>query len=181
MTDLIKEFEGLVLHPYFCPAEKLTFGHGHVIRAGDVICGVPASEIFRYAQSMNMSIKRELRNKTLASHFDFDMQEAETVAYGLYINDTSFARKAVRSLVKVDLNANQKEALISFIFNVGEVGFKASTLLRRLNEGDYKRASEEFKRWNKMTVGGKKVVSKGLTNRREAEARLFNKPIKLVT
>ena len=33
--DLIKEFEGLSLQPYKCPAGKLTVGYGHVLKPTD--------------------------------------------------------------------------------------------------------------------------------------------------
>ncbi|MDP2640772.1 MAG: glycoside hydrolase family protein, partial [Betaproteobacteria bacterium] len=44
-----------------------------------------------------------------------------------------------------------------------------STLLKKLNAGDYSGAAAEFPKWNK--AGGK--VLKGLVARRAAEAELF--------
>lgn len=75
----------------------------------------------------------------------------------------------VKKLVKVRLNENQRGALVSFTFNVGNENFKESTLLALLNAGDYKNAANQFPRWNKCN--GK--VLKGLTLRREAESKLF--------
>ena len=75
----------------------------------------------------------------------------------------------VSRLVKVDLTQGQFDALVSFTYNLGARPLSTSTLLRKLNAGDYAGASDEFLRWNK--AGGK--VLNGLTRRREAERALF--------
>jgi hypothetical protein len=77
--------------------------------------------------------------------------------------------RAVERLVKVPLNQNQFDALVSFAYNCGEGNLGKSTLLRRLNAGDYKGAAAQFAAWNK---GGGQVL-KGLVRRRAAEAALF--------
>lgn len=87
--------------------------------------------------------------------------------------DTLIAAKAVDRLVDVPLTENQKVALISFVFNVGEGAFAKSTLRRRLNAGQYDLAAAQFKRWNQDN--GK--VLRGLTRRRKAEADLFLTPV----
>jgi lysozyme len=84
-------------------------------------------------------------------------------------SDLLDAEYAVNKCVKVDLNQNQFDALVSFVFNVGGGNFKSSTMLRKLNAGDYAGAANEFKRWNK--AGGR--VLNGLTIRREKESKLF--------
>lgn len=80
----------------------------------------------------------------------------------------SFATR-VRALVTVDLTQNQLDALVSFSYNIGIGAFQSSTLLRKLNSGDYSGAANEFKRWNK---GGGKVLQ-GLVTRRQHETNLF--------
>lgn len=77
--------------------------------------------------------------------------------------------KGVSDLVKVPLNQNQFDALVSFSFNLGLGNLKSSTLLKKLNASDYTGASKEFERWNR--AGGK--VLNGLTRRRIAERDLF--------
>jgi lysozyme len=79
--------------------------------------------------------------------------------------------RAVNSSVKVTLNQNQFDALVSLAYNIGQTGFKESTLVKKLNAGDYAGAADQFKFWNK---GGGKVL-KGLVRRRAAEAELFLK------
>ena len=76
-------------------------------------------------------------------------------------------------LTGLTLNNNQREALISFIYNIGSSAFKTSTLRKKLVKHDYKGASNEFLRWNK--ANGK--VLAGLTKRRKAEKELFLKPV----
>lgn len=83
----------------------------------------------------------------------------------------------VEELVKVPLTQNQFDALVSFCFNVGPdidadtiaEGLGDSTLLKKLNAGDYAGAKAEFAKWDKQA--GKRLA--GLTRRRTAEADLF--------
>lgn len=91
-------------------------------------------------------------------------------AMELLADDVYEAEHSVNTLVRVPLNQNQFDALVSFVFNVGGSAFGKSTLLKKLNAGDYEGASKEFSRWNK--AGGRELL--GLTKRRLAEARLFN-------
>lgn len=81
----------------------------------------------------------------------------------------------VSNLVKVAINQNEFDALVSFSFNVGLGAFQRSTLLRLLNDGTERDiVSSEFLRWNK--VDGKPV--EGLTRRRKAEQALFLTKVK---
>ena len=75
----------------------------------------------------------------------------------------------VDSVVKVPITDEQKAALISFAYNVGQGSLKGSTLLKKLNTKDTLGASMEFLRWNR--AAGR--VMAGLTNRREAERATF--------
>lgn len=76
---------------------------------------------------------------------------------------------AVSRLVTVLLTQSQFDALVSFTYNCGEGNLAKSTLLRRVNGGDFDGAADEFAKWNR---GGGKVLN-GLTRRRAAEAALF--------
>ena len=86
-------------------------------------------------------------------------------------NDLITFENAVNRLVKVKLNQNQFDALVSFTYNLGETNLYKSTLLKKLNAGDYIGASNEFEKWNKAS--GR--VLTGLTRRRKAEKELFLK------
>jgi lysozyme len=87
--------------------------------------------------------------------------------------DLAWVEAAIRNHVKVPLTQNQYDALCSLIFNIGAGGFQESTLLRKLNAGDYAGAADEFPRWNKATVQGSLTVIPGLSTRRTAERALF--------
>lgn len=98
-------------------------------------------------------------------------QEAEQ----LLIADLDRFERAVAKLVKVPLTDNQFAALVSFAFNIGEGkgGFATSTLLRKLNRGDYTAVPGELAKWVHGTLEGKKVRIEGLVNRRAAESGLW--------
>jgi lysozyme len=85
--------------------------------------------------------------------------------------DLNEAAAKVDELVKVELSDNQFGALVSFAFNVGTGAFAKSTLLRKLNKGDYAAVPTEMARW--VNNDGKPM--KGLVNRRAAEAGLWAK------
>ncbi|MNJ42904.1 Lysozyme RrrD [compost metagenome] len=87
----------------------------------------------------------------------------------MLVNDVQRFEVEVERLVKVPLTTNQRDALISFTYNLGSANLESSTLLRLLNRGDYAGAAEQFPRWNK--AGGK--VLPGLVRRRDAERALF--------
>ena len=81
----------------------------------------------------------------------------------------------MRGCVNQPLTNNQYDALVSMAFNIGNTGFCDSTLVKRINEGDYQEVPNEMQRWNKARVGGTLQSLQGLTNRRVTEAKLFAK------
>ncbi|MEG0906811.1 MAG: glycoside hydrolase family protein [Cellulosilyticaceae bacterium] len=87
------------------------------------------------------------------------------------LHDLKEFESTVNTSVIVPLSQNQYDALVSLSYNIGSGAFKNSTLLKKLNSGDYKGAAEQFLVWNK--VNSKRV--QGLVNRREAERNLFLK------
>ena len=136
--DLIKQFEGLRLKAYKCPADVWTIGYGHTSAAGQP------------AVKSGMSITEAQANKILAS----DLGQYED---------------AINNSVKVDLTQNQFDALVSFVYNVGIGAFQKSTLLKKLNAGQYDAVPGELMKWTKG--GGKELP--GLVRRRRAEAALW--------
>lgn len=94
-------------------------------------------------------------------------------AEALLTQDVQRFADAVKSSVTVALTEGQFNALTSLAYNIGEGAFKGSTLLKKLNSGDYEGAAGEFGKWNKVTQNGVKVESRGLTNRRLVEEQVF--------
>lgn len=97
------------------------------------------------------------------------VQEAEQ----RLIMDLQDACKAVERYVTIPLNDNQFAALVSFTFNVGAGNLAVSTLLKRLNEGEYGSVPMQLMRWNR--AAGK--ILNGLTRRRTAEGDLFQRHV----
>jgi len=78
---------------------------------------------------------------------------------------------SVSEAVLVPLSDNQFAALVSFAFNLGLGALRKSTLLKKLNAGDYDAVPDELKKW--VNVGG--APSLGLIRRRKAEIDLWDK------
>jgi lysozyme len=97
------------------------------------------------------------------------MKISKEEAERILIDDLRKYENAVKRLVKVNITPNQYSALVSLCYNIGEGAFSKSTVLKRVNAGDYHGAAKAFAMWNK--AGGK--VSNGLVKRRAMEASLF--------
>lgn len=142
--EFIKRFEGLSLKAYKCAAGVWTIGWGHTGSLAEI--GIDRN-IFE-----GLVITREQATQLL---------KKDLIKY----------EKAVNDYVKTPLNQAQFDALVDFSFNCGTGALRTSTLLKRVNYRDTPdNITAAFKMWNK---GGGKVL-KGLTLRREAEAKLFN-------
>lgn len=113
--------------------------------------GVPT---IGYGHTYNVKMGQTISVSQAELFLDHDYQDAE---------------EQVLSLVKVPLTENQLGALTSFVFNLGSGNLSRSTLLRKLNQGDYTSAAEEFNKW--VFAGGKKL--NGLVKRRAEERELF--------
>lgn len=83
--------------------------------------------------------------------------------------DLKVAELTINTNAKVKLTQGQFDALASFVFNLGSGNFVKSTLLKKLNTGDYAGAADEFGKW--VNAGGKKLP--GLVKRRAAEREVF--------
>lgn len=81
-------------------------------------------------------------------------------------------KSAVDKALKVEVPVSARAALYSLSFNVGTNAMRNSTAIKRMNRGDIRGGCDALSMFNKITVRGKKVVSKGLVNRRNAEIKL---------
>jgi lysozyme len=150
--ELLKQWEGFELNVYKDSAGLATIGVGHLITKSEqssgniVIAGAPV----QYANGLT-----------------------DQEALDLLSQDVQPAEQTVNNGVKVPLDQNQFDALVSFTFNVGGGAFTSSTLLKVLNQSQYDQVPDQLRRWNK--AGGK--VVQGLVNRRENEVDLWNTPV----
>nr|MDN1709169.1 lysozyme [Escherichia coli] len=80
--------------------------------------------------------------------------------------------KHVQDAVTYPITPQTRAALISFSYNVGGHAMKNSTAVKLINQGKVEQGCKALGLWNKATVNGKKVVVKGLVNRRNEEIKL---------
>ena len=137
--ELIKDFEGFSSSAYLCVAKKVTIGWGNTF----------------YENGTKVKLGDQI-SKTDA------LKLLEVIA------NRDFADKIFPS-IKVKVTQSQFDAMVSLAYNIGPGAFLKSTLLKKVNAGDFIGASEEFLKWNKS--GGKEL--RGLTKRREREKQLF--------
>ena len=108
-------------------------------------------------------------------HYGADVKKGMKIckerANELFRNDIKYFETSVNSCLKVKITQSMFNALVSFTYNVGYGAFKNSTLLKYVNKKQIKKASNEFKKWNKC--GGK--VLKGLVKRRLLEQTEFER------
>lgn len=153
--DFIKSFEAFRTNLYNDPAGHCSIGYGHLVHRGN--CDGRASE-----SEFTDGVTEARANEMLRTH-------------------VTGVEAVVNEAVEVQLNQHQFDALVSFAYNVGTgrrgtatsqegTGFLGSTLLRRLNAGEYDAVPSELARWNR--AGGR--VLPGLTRRRAAEGRMFS-------
>jgi GH24 family phage-related lysozyme (muramidase) len=93
-----------------------------------------------------------------------------------FLDDVKYFEDVVTDALKIKVNQNEFDALVSFAYNVGPTAFSTSTLLRILNNGALKTVvAAEFLKWVKVGDG---KVSEGLKRRRARERELFlSKPL----
>ena len=144
--------EGVEYGVYLDSAGLPTIGVGHLITAKEHKQG------YLMIGGKRVSLESELNDSQV-------MQ--------LLRQDIASREKAISRLVKVDLNSDQFDAVVHFVFNVGVSAFKGSGLLQDINAGNFSAVPEQLRLWNKVTLHGQKVVSKGLKNRREKEIERY--------
>lgn len=88
-------------------------------------------------------------------------EKALTVA----LRDVQGFEGAIKECVTVPLAQHEYDAFVSLSYNIGSNAFCRSTLVRRLNAGDYVGACNQILRWDHFK--GKPLA--GLTKRRQEE------------
>ncbi len=140
LAFLIAE-EGFIPHAYNDPAKHATFGVGHLLHLGPVTAADRATWGSKSNPKPRALVERVLR-EDLAKRFE----------------------PAVRDAVKKPLKPHQFDALLSLAFNIGTGGFKRSTVVKRLNAGDFRGAADAMLLWDKPAI---------LIPRRRRERELF--------
>jgi GH24 family phage-related lysozyme (muramidase) len=147
-VDFIKGWEGFRAKKYHDAAGHCTIGYGTLLHQGG--CDGRAEE-----QPYNDGI-------------------SEAKALELLTAKVAIFEKTIVD-AKLELNQNQFDALVSFVYNVGSGAFQKSTLRQVLSKGNYDLVPTELKKWTKARRNGQVVDLPGLVKRRTAEAELFTK------
>ena len=138
---LCRPFEGLRLQPYICPAGYPTIGYGTVWKPDG--------------------------SKVTMEHPPISKETAEAwLMHELRHNYLAGVLKASPGLLA---RPRALGALTDFAYNLGVARYRASTLRKRVDAGDWEDAKEQLMLW---TRGGGKVLP-GLVRRRQAEAALM--------
>lgn len=140
---ILKRFEGFVDHPYRDVAGVWTIGYGTT--------QYPNGQKVRYG--------------------DPKITQGQAEEYSLA--DLADRVTAVADLVTAPATTGMLAALLDFSYNLGIGALRSSTLLKKLNAGDYSGAAAEFGKWTKARQNGVLVVQPGLVARRNAERDLF--------
>ena len=142
---LIQEFEQFVNAPYLDSARVWTIGYGSTYYPnGKPVTGRDKPITREYAETIQRHV--------IATDFEPVINEllAKEIASGF-------------------ITQNMYDAIVSLAYNIGINGFKKSSVLRLLKQGDKQNAADAFLLWN--MAGGK--VLRGLVKRRERERKLF--------
>lgn len=87
-----------------------------------------------------------------------------------FLQDVQRCEAEVNRCVSVPITQGEFDALVDFVYNLGDGALETSTMLRLLNDGDYAGAAGQFERWDH--VHGKIIA--GLLRRRIADKKEFN-------
>lgn len=98
-----------------------------------------------------------------------DEQCLESLAHELVKHD-----KQMLKYIRVPLTDKEHAAYLSFTYNLGVGAFSKSTLLKKLNQGEFEAACKELDKW--VYAGGKKL--NGLVKRRAAEKEMCLEGVK---
>lgn len=146
--EMIKKFEGFKEKRYTDTGGNCSIGYGTVLHVGGC-------------------------NETDSSELPYINGITETQATELLVARITAAQKAVRDMIKTNLNQHQFDALVSFVQNITPEMFANSKLLSMINEGNLGAVVDEMRKWTKAKIGDKIEVSPDLVKRRETETGLF--------
>jgi lysozyme len=98
-------------------------------------------------------------------------------ALEILANDVKLCEDSIKARIKVPLNQNQFDALVSFGFNCGTGVYTLSDACKALNEGKYEEFPQRILVWSKAKINGVLQTNQGLYNRRKSEGELFSRSV----
>ena len=152
---LIESVEGKKSRVYLDSGGAPTIGIGHLLVKDEKSSG-----------KINIKYSNPHNNELVK----YENGLTDVQIYALLRSDLVSVESIINIAVKVPLNQNQFDSLCSFIFNIGVNAFNNSTLLKKLNNGEYNAVPDQMMRWVKDNG---RTVS-GLVNRRTTEISMWN-------
>lgn len=140
-AELCKRFEGFSSKPYICPAGYPTIGYGTVYKPDGT--------------------KVTMQDKPISREVALDWLLRE-LNYNYMVG-------VLRASPKLAAYPKVLGAITDFAYNLGVPRYRASTLKKRIDAGDWESAATELHKW--VYGGGRKLP--GLVKRRQAEADLL--------
>jgi len=141
-ASLCKKFEGFRSKPYLCPAGVATIGYGSTYYSGG-------------------------RKVTLE---DAPMDEFTASSLLMVELQHTYLPSVLRQCPILATDERKCNAIVDFVYNLGNGRLQTSTLKRKINAQDWDGAKEQLMLWTK---GGGKVLP-GLLKRRQAECNLIS-------
>lgn len=144
--EIIKDFEGFYSHSYLDVASIWTIGYGTI----------------KYPSGVKVQSKDICNEEQAIRWLEFEVNEKSA-----YFNQ-------VIQKINLELNQNEYDALVSFLYNVG-IGkcYKGTTMGDAIYSKDKTKIADAFLVYCKYRKLGIKLTSKGLLNRRKKERELF--------
>jgi lysozyme len=140
-ANLCRHFEGFRSRPYICPAGYPTIGYGTVYKP----------------DGSRVTMQHEPVSRDLAD------------LWLLHTLKTEYLPGILKASPQLITEPEALGALTDFAYNLGVPRYRASTLCKRVNQGDWPAARYQLGLW---VYGGGKVLP-GLQRRRRAEASLL--------
>lgn len=146
IVEFISSFEGFSAKPYLDISGVATIGYG--------------ATYYQDGRKVKMS------DPPITLQCALDLKE-------FHIEETE---KVVRSLVKSNINQNQFDALVSWVYNLGKENLRTSTMLKKINKNPNDPSIKaSWVQWNKARnpKTGKLEFSNGLNRRRHEEVAIY--------
>ena len=150
-VEFVAYWEGYLSKPYNDPVGHCTVGYGHLLHRGNCT-PEDSNKVWIDGQKTPGVLTKQEAKKLLKKDLTYFALEVKAVTSHWY-----------------KLRQHQRDALISFAYNVGVGAYSDSTLLKKLNKGDEPGAANEFLRW----VYADGIELPGLVRRRKAEREMF--------
>lgn len=140
-AELCKRFEGFSSKPYICPAGYPTIGYGTVYKP----------------------------DGTKVTMEDKPISQETALAWLLTELQNNYMMGVLRASPTLITNQRALGAMTDFAYNLGVPRYRASTLKKRIDAGDWDGAATELHKWVR---GGGRILP-GLVRRRQAESVLL--------